>query len=69
MSIEGASLFVSIILILIMVSWFVFSLLGAVEKIVRGVHEGKTKEEIDYTKEGVQAVIALILLFFLLAAN
>lgn len=46
--------------------WFVFSLLGAIEKIVRGVKDGKTEEELNYTSEAVQAGIALAILFGLI---
>lgn len=56
-----------ILLILAIAAGFVFSLLDAIEKIVRGVYEGKTKEEIDHIKLGIPAVIALTILVFLIA--
>ena len=54
------------LILLLLASWFVFALLGAVEKIVRGVHDGTPEDKIDVNSEGIQAAIALSLLFSIL---
>ena len=46
------------LILLLLASWFVFALLGAVEKIVRGVHDGTPEDKIDENSEGIQASIA-----------
>lgn len=52
--------------LLIVASWFVFALLGAIEKIVRGVHDGTPEDKIDVNSEGIQAGIAMAILFGIL---
>lgn len=54
------------LVLLLVASWFVFALLGAIEKIVRGVHDGTPEEKIDVNSEGIQAAVALSLLFGIL---
>ncbi len=54
------------LILLLLVSWFVFALLGAIEKIVRGVHDGTPEDKINVNSEGIQAAIALSLLFGIL---
>lgn len=54
------------LVLLLAASWFVFALLGAIEKIVRGVHDGTPEEKIDVNSEGIQAAVALSLLFGIL---
>lgn len=58
--------FMEYLVLLLAASWFVFALLGAIEKIVRGVHDGVPEEKIDVNSEGMQAAIALSLLFGIL---
>ncbi len=52
------------LILLLLASWFVFALLGAVEKIVRG--DGTPEEKINVNSEGIQAAAALSLLFGIL---
>lgn len=54
------------LILLLLASWFVFALLGAVEKIVRSVHDGTPEEKINVNSEGTQAAVALSLLFGIL---
>lgn len=54
------------LILLLLASWFVFALLGAIEKIVRGVHDGTPEDKINVNSEGIQAAIALSLLFGIL---
>lgn len=55
-----------IVILLLVTCWFVFALLAAVEKIVRGVQNGTPEDKIDVNSEGVQAAIAMSLLFGIL---
>lgn len=50
------------LVLLLVACWFVFSLLAAIEKIVRGVHDGTPEDKINVNSEGVQAAIALAIL-------
>lgn len=52
-----------IVILLLVACWFVFALLAAVEKIVRGVQNGAPEDKIDVNSEGVQAAVALAILF------
>lgn len=58
--------FLEYLVLLLVASWFVFALLRAIEKIVRGVHDGVPEEKMDVNSEGMQAAIALSLLFGIL---
>ena len=40
------------LILLLLASWFVFAMLGAVEKIVRGVHDGTPEEKSMSTVRG-----------------
>ncbi len=54
------------LILLLLASWFVFALLGAIEKIMRGIHEGTPEDKINVNSEGIQAGIALAILFGIL---
>ncbi len=57
------AILIYIVFLLALVGWFLSSLLDAIEIIVRGIHEGKPKEELNYAKPFIKMTVALVLIY------